>query len=247
MKHPDHLRDPVFLAAPGLAVAEKLFESIEDAVFCIKNRNHQYLAMNRALVRRVGATDKSTLIGRTARELFPPLLAAGYDQQDDLVLKTGHEIHDRLEMVTNADGSPGWYLAQKVPVHDAAGRIIALAGISRDLQAPADSDPRLAVIGAIIQRIQQDYARPLRIEDLATEVKMSLSQLERRMRAVLNLSPRQFLTKTRIDAAASLLRETTAPLGTVALECGFYDQAMFCRQFRSATGLTPGQYREARL
>lgn len=247
VKSPDSLRDFVFEAAPALVVAEKLFEGMEDAVFCVKNRNREYIAVNRALVRRVGAAGKSALLGRTARELFPSLLAAGYEQQDDLVLRTGQEIHDRLEMVTNPDGSPGWYLAQKVPVHDAKGRVIALAGISRDLRSPADSDPRLGVIGAIIERIQRDYAEPLRIDDLAQSVKMSLSQLERRMQAVLNLSPRQFLTKTRIDAAAAMLRETTAAMGTIATECGFYDQAMFCRQFRTSTGLTPGQYREARL
>lgn len=247
VKSPDSLRDSVFEAAPALIVAEKLFEGMEDAVFCVKNRNREYIAVNRALVRRVGATGKSSLLGRTARELFPPLLAAGYEQQDDLVLKTGQEIHDRLEMVTNPDGSPGWYLAQKVPVHDPHGRVIGLAGISRDLRAPADSDPRLGVIGTIIERIQRDYAESLRIDDLAQSVKMSLSQLERRMQAVLKLSPRQFLTKTRIDAAAAMLRESSAAMGTIATDCGFYDQAMFCRQFRAATGLTPGQYREAKL
>lgn len=247
MKSPEVLRASVFAAAPSLVVAEKLFESVEDAVFCVKNRNREYVAVNRAMVRRVGASGKSSLIGRTARDIFPPILAAAYEQQDDLILHTGTEIHDRLEMVTNTDGSPGWYLSQKIPVHDHQGRVIALAGISRDLRSPADSDPRLAVIGTIIEKIQRDFAEPLRIEDLALSVKMSLSQLERRMQAVLQLSPRQFLTKTRIDAAAAMLRETKAPLGTVATECGFYDQAMFCRQFRTATGLTPGQYREMKL
>ena len=247
VKNADSLRESVFAYAPALVVAEKLFESFDDAVFCVKNRNRQYVAVNRALVRRVGATDKSALLGRTAKELFPTLLAAGYEQQDEAVFSTGQEIHDKLEMVTNADGSPGWYLAQKVPVHDRQGRVIALAGISRDLKAPANEDPRLAVIGSIIERIQKDYAEPLRIEEMADSVRMSLSQLERRMRAVLHLSPRQFLTKTRIDAAAAMLRETKVPLGDVATECGFYDQAMLCRQFRAATGLTPGQYREGVL
>jgi AraC-like DNA-binding protein len=39
------------------------------------------------------------------------------------------------------------------------------------------------------------------------------------------------------------LRESRRPIGEIAAECGFYDQATFCRQFRAATGLTPGQYR----
>ena len=43
---------------------------------------------------------------------------------------------------------------------------------------------------------------------------------------------------------AAELRDSAAPLAQIAQCCGFYDQAMFCRQFRQATGLTPSQYRE---
>lgn len=243
MKRLQQLRQEIFSAAPGLVVTEKLFESIDDAIFCVKNRRGQYVAVNHAFVRRVRLPDKTALLGHTAREIFPALLAAGYEQQDSAVFSTGQEIHDRLEMSTTPDGSTGWYLAQKVPVHDARGTVIALAGISRDLRAPADGDPRLAALAGAITLIQRDYAQPLRIETLAKQTRMSLSQFERRMRAVLHLSPRQFLTKTRIEAAAQALRASDAPLGGIAMDCGFYDQAMFCRQFRAATGLTPGQYR----
>jgi AraC-like DNA-binding protein len=244
---PDHetLRAEVFSAAPGLEVSEKLFESLDDEVFCVKNRRRQYIAVNTGFVTRVRLPNKAALLGRTAREVFPALLAAGYEQQDDVVFATGQEIRDRLEMVTNHDGTTGWYLAQKVPVHNAHGEVIALAGISRDLRAPAGSDPRLAALADAIATIQRDYAQSLSIADLARTARMSLSQFERRMRAVLHVSPRQFLTKTRIDAAAVALRETKSPLGTIAIDCGFYDQAMFCRQFRHATGLTPRQYRVA--
>ena len=243
----DSLLAEILAVAPDLELFEKLFESFDDAVFCVKNRRRQYVAVNSAFVRRVGLRTKAALLGQTARSVFPPLLAAAYEQQDDAVFSTGQEIHDRLEMITNSSGQTGWYLAQKVPIRAASGTIVALVGVSRDLRAPTESDPRLAVIGGIITRIQRDYVEPLRMEDLARNARMSSSQLERRMRAVLHLSPRQFLTKTRIEAAAHALRDTTNKLGAIASECGFYDQAMFCRQFRNATGLTPSQYRAASI
>jgi len=65
------------------------------------------------------------------------------------------------------------------------------------------------------------------------------------LRSVLRVSPRQLLTQTRVDAAAKMLRENSLPLQQVAIRCGFYDQALFCRQFRMLTGFTPGQYRAA--
>src|SRR5450432_2021106 len=87
-------RDEILAAAPGLVVSESLFEGVHDTVFCIKNRRRQYVSVNSAFVARVRAPNKLALLGRTAREVFPPLLAAGYEQQDDLVFSTGQEVRD---------------------------------------------------------------------------------------------------------------------------------------------------------
>ena len=192
---------------------------------------------------RVRLANKAAILGRTARDIFPAHLAAGYEKQDDLVLSTGQEVHDNLEMITNHDGTTGWYLARKVPVLDARQNVIGLAGTSYDLGAVAVAGSQLGALASAMETIRTDFAGPVRIARLAQRTGMSLSQFERKMRAVLRVSPRQLLTQTRIEAAARRLRETDEPLGAIAHHCGFYDQAVFCRQFRSATGLTPGEYR----
>ena len=240
----DALRDDLYRLAPGLEATDSLFDSLDDVIYCVKNRERQYVSVNHAFVARVRLPNKAALLGRTARELFPMPLAAGFEQQDDTVFRTGKEIRDRLERVTNTKGESGWFLAHKVPVRDVQGTVVALAGISRDLGAPADENPGYAIVAGAIETIQRNYAQPLRIEDLARRAGMSTAQFDRRMRTIVHVSPRQFLTKTRLDAAAMALRETGAPLGDIALNCGFYDQAMFSRQFREATGLSPRQYRE---
>jgi len=242
---PQCLRDEVFAAAPGLVVSENLFDRVEDIIFCVKNRCRQYVAINHAFINRLHLQSKATVVGKTARDLFPDFQAAGYEQQDDHVFSTGEELHDALEMITHGDGTTGWYLTRKTPIHDVRRQIIGLAGISVDLRAPTKGDGSGTALTAAIETIQREYAKPLRIEDLARQAGLSLKQFERRMRAVLHVSPRQFLTKTRIEAAARALRETSASLSVIAADCGFYDQAMFCHQFRAATGFTPGQYRDA--
>src|ERR1035441_9162684 len=92
------LRSDIFAASPGLAVSESLFEGVYDTVFCIKNRRRQYVSVNSAFVSRARVSNKLAILGHTAREIFPPLLAAGYEQQDDLVFTTGQEVRDKLEM-----------------------------------------------------------------------------------------------------------------------------------------------------
>jgi AraC-like DNA-binding protein len=185
----------------------------------------------------------AAVLGKTASQLFPPLLAAGYEQQDSLIFATGRSFTDKLELITNADGTTGWYLTQKHPVRDAEGRIVAIASVSSDLDRPKSDDPRLTAVADAIEQIHRGYREQLRIESIAQSSGMSLSQLERRMRSILRLSPRQLLTQTRVEAAAKSLLEPPASLSQIASDCGFYDQAQFCRQFRAATGLTPGKYR----
>ncbi len=239
----EQMRHDLFARAPGLEVLERLMEGADDLVFCIKNRNGQYLAANDTFLRRTRLASREQLLGRTAREVFPALLAAGYEQQDALVFRTGSEVRDRLETITHRDGTLGWYRADKVPVRDAAGEIIALAGISRDLHIPASGDPRLGRLAGVVEVIRRDFAKPLRIADLAKKAGLSASRMERLMKSVLRVSPRQLLTRQRVEAAAALLRDTAQPLGDIALDCGFCDQPTFTRQFKATTGIAPGAYR----
>lgn len=237
------LRRRLFEKVPGLAAMEALMEGADDLVFCIKNRRGQYLAANAAFLRRTCFGSFDELYGRTAREVFPSPLAFGYEQQDSHVMASGKPIRRRLELVTNPDGSHGWYLADKVPVRDDDGEIVALAGISRDLQAAA-ADERLGRLAKAVERIRRDFATPLRISALAAEAGLSLSRFERLMRSILHVSPRQLLTRLRVEAAAHVLRTTDRSLIKIALDCGYCDQPTFCRQFKAEMGVTPGRHRQ---
>lgn len=238
-------REQIFRSAPGLDVMETLFDTIGDILFCVKDRSRRYVAANDAFVHRAGFQHRTQLLGRTATEIFPAVLAAGYEQQDDEVFAKGTTLRDRLEMITQPDGGVGWFVSQKVAVRSAAGEIVALAGISRDLDTPASRGAELGTLASVLETLHRDCSKPLRIEQLAKSSGLSWSQFERRVRRITGLTPRQILTKARIEKAAQTLRTTDEPLLSIALGCGFYDQAAFSRQFRSATGMAPGEYRRA--
>ncbi len=238
-------RRTLFDQVPGLAAVEALLASAPDLVFCIKDRQHRYLSANAAFLARVGAGEVEVVLGRTARDFFPAPLAKGYEQQDGLVFSTGRAMHDQLEMISKPDGSRGWFLAEKVPVHARDGTIVALAGVSRDLGAD-DVDRRLGPLAIAVDTLRRDFAQPLKITELAAASGLSLSRFERLMRSVLRTSPRQLLTRLRVEAAARELRATDTPLVDVAHGCGFCDQPTFCRQFRAQMGVSPGRYRRGK-
>ena len=229
---------------PGVVAMAQLFEPLSDVLFCLKDLPGRYLWASSAFLRRTRVPHRTGLIGRRASELFPALLAAGYDQQDAAIFQGTQDMRDRLEMITDTDGGMGWYLTDKVRIRDPAGRTIALASASRDLRIPVDTHPGMTQLADAIATMRRDFAEPLRISRLAAASGMSLSKFERRMTAVLHLSPRQFLTRLRVEAAAERLRSTSQSLARIAVDCGFCDQATFSRQFKATTGMTGTRYRQ---
>jgi PAS domain S-box-containing protein len=223
---------------------ERLFAHLPDVVFCLKDRERRYQAANLAFAARLGLDDPRKLLGKTAEAFFSPHLAEAYRAQDLHVLETGREMSDRLELVTNRDGSLGWYLATKVPLHDAQGRVIGLASISRDLGAPREEELEFAGVARIVAHVQANLDEELVLAELATMAGLSPAQLDRRMRRVFQLTTAQFIRKARIGHAVELLTTSARPVAEIALSCGYGDQTAFTRQFRAMVGMPPAAYRE---
>ncbi len=222
---------------------ERLFAVLPDVVFCLKDANRRYRAANAAFAERIGLKDARRLIGKLAEDFFSPSLAEAYREQDEQVL-AGGEVTDELELVTNRDGSIGWYLATKVPLHDDTGAIIGIAAVSRDLRAPRAGDAELAGIAKVAEYIREHLDETMRGADLAGIAGLTPTQLDRRMRRVFHLSTAQFIRKARIEHAATLLATTAMPIAEVALECGYGDQTALTRQFRATVGMPPAAYRD---
>lgn len=230
------------VAAAGFAVG--LFDRLADLVFFAKDTAGRYVAVNQTLVRRLGLRDKAEALGRTTRDLFPEPLGERYLAQDLAVCRTGREISDLLELHLYPDRHEGWCITAKVPLHGSDGRIIGLAGTSRDVHPPGAGAVSMEDLAETVRHIQERYGDPLRVETLAAMARMSAYQLNRRVRALFGLTPVQLIIKTRVDAARRMLQEGEAPVAQIALACGYCDQSAFTRQFKAAVGLTPAQYRE---
>jgi transcriptional regulator GlxA family with amidase domain len=58
------------------------------------------------------------------------------------------------------------------------------------------------------------------------------------------MSPLDYLSLLRAEAAKKLLRETDMPVREIGVRVGYYDPGSFARRFKQITGLTPVQYRK---
>lgn len=224
-------------------IGEALFDYLTDLVFFVKNSSGQYVVVNQSLATRCGFQQKEKLIGRTPDEIYSEPLGVSYRQQDEILLRTGKPIVNQLELQLYPTGKIGWCLTYKVPLKGAAGEIVGLVGISKDLHAPQEKNQDYSPISKVIQYIQNHYDRPLKIPTLAQQANMSPYQFEQRMNKIFEITTGQFIQKVRMDAAVCRLEETNDPIVEIALDCGYSDQSTFSRKFKNTTGLSPGQYR----
>ena len=101
-------------------------------------------------------------------------------------------------------------------------------------------------ISRVLGHMEQHYAEPLTVKQLARIAGMSESSFMRRFRETIGRSPIDYLIQARIRKACDLLRgETVLKLQDVAMRCGFDDGNYFSRRFRLVTGYAPRAYREA--
>ena len=83
----------------------------------------------------------------------------------------------------------------------------------------------------------------IRLADVARECSLSVSHFARSFKATFGMAPHKWLIGCRIDLGKELLRQTTTPIGEIAIQSGFRDPTAFTRTFRQVTGISPGQWR----
>ncbi|MGA2542700.1 MAG: AraC family transcriptional regulator [Verrucomicrobiota bacterium] len=231
---------------PGaMAALEELFDHVRETAFFLKDIQGRYLAVNQSMVQRCRVRDKHDLIGRHVREIYPKELAEVYAREDQLVLKTGHPILERLELHWYESRKTGWCLTTKLPIRNAEGRVMGLVGISHDLRAPGDSDAIPARLASALEALEAHPEDPHSPRSLARQAGLPSVRFARMIKRIFRISPNQLIMQTRLTAAAQLLRETERSIADIAHATGFYDHSAMTRAFRSATGMTPTQFREA--
>ena len=98
-------------------------------------------------------------------------------------------------------------------------------------------------ISRLLGHLEQHYAGPLSVEDLARVARMSPSSLFRLFRHHVGHSPVDYLIRLRIGRAAEILRRETARISEVSEAVGFADSNYFSRQFHRVMGVSPRDYR----
>ncbi|QEM83033.1 AraC family transcriptional regulator [Halomonas binhaiensis] len=108
----------------------------------------------------------------------------------------------------------------------------------RDIATP---DTALARVNQAIQRIRREYEKPLRVEELAADVAMSVSAFHRHFKAVTALSPLQYQKQIRLLQARTLLIAAGYSVTAAAHEVGYESPTQFSREYARTFGMPPAK------
>lgn len=226
----------------NLESIEPLFDALSSVVFFIKNTEARYVFVNQTLVNRCGLKDKTAILGKTSSEVFPYSLGKIYTSQDLQVIRRGKKLTEQLELHLYAKNQSGWCLTYKEPLFDADGKLVGIAGISNDLNVPENTHPAFYKMVQVEDYIKKNYAETITLAHLTAIAGVSVAQLERYCKKIYHLTPRQMISKIRLQVATELLA-TDLPITQIGLRCGYTDHSAFCRQFKLHTGISPTLYR----
>lgn len=104
----------------------------------------------------------------------------------------------------------------------------------------ADSD---SLIVQIQQHIERNHAERLSMQKVADHFHINYYYLSHLFKKQMGISPSNYLTTYRINAACRLLVTTRLPIYRVAEMVGYANQSSFQAQFKQRKGMSPLQYR----
>ena len=124
---------------------------------------------------------------------------------------------------------------------------------SRTLSASATALPpreassvQESTVAAAVRYIDEHFAEPLRVEQVAASVFLSPDRFTEVFARTMGRTPRDYIRHLRVERARLLLQTTGLSVSEVGQLAGFGEAAYFTRVFRAESGMTPREFRGRR-
>jgi len=103
-----------------------------------------------------------------------------------------------------------------------------------------------AFMGKVIQTIESSFSdEQFSVEMLAEKVNMSVTQLNRKLNALIDQPPGQLIRAFRLQRAADLLKQKIGSVSEISYKVGFADNAYFSRAFKKQFSCSPSEYADS--
>lgn len=117
-------------------------------------------------------------------------------------------------------------------LHSSVGPAIAQIGIA---------DSHAEKVTKAITWLKNNYAEPIKMEELAKITGMSISSFHTHFKAITSMSPLQFQKTVRLQEARMLMRTKMMDVSRAAFEVGYSSSSQFSREYVRAFGVPPSK------
>ena len=212
--------------------------------FFLKNKGFQIIYANQNFYRRLGFTCEAEIVGKEDFELFPKPLAQKFRRDDETVLQSGAPMSPMVELFLSRQGLPDWFITNKVPVLNVKGVAVGVMGTVQRYDHEQYKSPGDTPVSRAVNHILETPEEVTSLQELASGFGISYRHFDRLFKDATGMTPKQFLGRSRITRACTLLRESHDSIADIAFELGYCDQSALTAQFRKRMGFTPLQYRK---
>ena len=101
----------------------------------------------------------------------------------------------------------------------------------------AEGDTRR--ISRAVKQLRENLDQPLKIEDMARELGMSVSGFHNHFKSVTAMSPLQFQKQIRLEEARRLMLGENMDVAGAAFRVGYEDPSYFSREYKKVFGIPP--------
>ncbi|WP_254450577.1 response regulator [Cohnella herbarum] len=171
------------------------------------------------------------LFQRFCLQLLASLLKVSHEQ------KASHMVFRRMSRSTEL-------FAREFTADEFLGFMREFVEASLQVLEWSRSQKQSRTLDKAMAYIRDNYARDISLDDVAGHVGMSSSYFSTYFKQETETSFVEFLTRLRMDAAKSLMKDTDLRLYEIAGMVGYQDVKYFSRLFKKTMNATPIEYRQ---
>ncbi len=181
-------------AAQQRHLLRTIIDLLPDSVYAKDAEGRKTLA-NRVDVHYMGLSDESQALGKRDEDVYPPAVAAQFGVTQRQVLQEGKAVINQEEWLT-VDGVPRCLLTSQVPLRNAAGEVIGLVSVGRDITEYKAALMELAQLNQSLEARVAERTEALQAEIATRQRKEAeLASSEQRLRQVIDLVPHMIYAK----------------------------------------------------
>lgn len=172
--------------------------------------------------------------------MFEQLENEGLLRRDTPILSTGQSPSIVSSIQSLIDGFMQEHPLNN-PVQTARAHLLlaSMVDAHQAATAPRDSD----FLRRACALLENNLHRELDARRIAQEFGFGYERFRKLFAEQTGVSPARYRILRRVDRAKTLLLEGRTPLKSIAEQLGYCDVYFFARQFKQATGKTPGEFR----